>query len=102
MTREQIDAIAELYAERSDSLDASSYSIPELCKDALEALELREALEQMFNQPYQGPDVLTFCRRVGDTYFVATRRQRGQTIEILAQGEGSTPLEAINNARRGM
>lgn len=43
MTRAELNELETLFIERSDSLDASSYDIPELIAQAREALELREA-----------------------------------------------------------
>lgn len=88
MTREQIESIERLYIERSDSLDASSYSIPELCKDALEALE------------YFASDECVDVKMI-----IANRKYKvviSDSEEGNLVGEGETPLEAINNARRGM
>lgn len=89
MTKEQIDAIEQLYIERSDSLDASSYSIPELLAAARRALDLEEALE------YSSHDECLLNKEEDGTYTFSILMG---TKQISVNSE--TPLEAINNARR--
>ncbi len=93
MTRAELDELETLYIERSDSLDASSYSIPELIALAREALELREALEYSASE-----DV--FLYEDDDGEYCCAVRIAGQ-LNDFDNFYGSTPLEAINNARRG-
>lgn len=77
MTKEQIEAIEQLYIEHSDRLDARSYS----------ALELEEALE------YVATNCIGLWRGESETVWAETGH---------GSYEGTTPLEAIQNARRGM
>ena len=83
MTREQIDAIERTY--KSAEIDA-------LCDLALEALELREALEWMASEQCE-----LGCTPSGIYVLSCMQQDKWATIH----GEGSTPLEAIQNARRG-
>ena len=84
MTREQIDAIERLYIERSDSLDASSYSIPELLTAARRAVELEETALSLAR----------ILERILDD-IPARRDWLDPDLERVAR-------EVINNARRGM
>jgi len=88
MTREQIDAIERLCTERSDSLIASGYSIPELLAAARRALELEEALE------YSSHDDCLLIKEEDGTYTFSILMG---TKKISVNSE--TPLEAIQNAR---
>lgn len=114
MTRERIEQLKALLAKVEQIkampceviepytykfLCDAHFHMPALLALAEEALELREALEWLWEQ--RGADVTGNLRRDGDRCIAVIRRQRGQTIEILFYGEGSTPLEAIKNARRG-
>ena len=90
MTREQIDAIERLYTERSDSLIASGYSIPELLAAARRALELEKALE------YAAGDAVSLYK-AGDGRFCCVMFDGSADLEKCFYG--ATPLEAINNAR---
>ncbi len=88
MTREQIDAIEQLYIE-SDSLDARSYSIRELIAAARRAVELEEALE------YAASENVMVYRQGDGRYCAVYYHQASETVLY-----GATPLEAIQAARR--
>lgn len=82
MTKEQIEAIR--------ATDATFEEIGALLAAARHALELEEALEAVLEDSASTLGIW----RDGVKWHVA--------INGEMCGEGSTPLEAINNARRGM
>ncbi len=106
MNREQIKHMRDLlakarepvgYYERKEWLATSALvkNADALLAAAEEALELREALERM----WRGGDVERLEFRMpsnGHGYRITIRMPLG-----TLGGEGSTPLEAIQNARRG-
>jgi len=82
MTREQLDDLEELNSDLPGLLGLSGETISQLISLAREALELREMLR----------DSDIDLREDAGVFFADTR---------YGEGDGATPLEAINNARRG-
>lgn len=90
MTKEELDALENEWKFQSS---ATSIHIYDLIVMAREALELREALEVAFS------DKIALYKDGDGGYCCAVvRGERGRGKAFF----GSTPLEAINNARRRM
>lgn len=90
MTKEELDALENEWKFQSS---ATAIHIYDLVVMAREALELREALEYAFSD-----GVTLYEDNDGEYCCVAFQESVGSKLEFY----GSTPLEAINNARRGM
>lgn len=98
MTRDELDAIETLYNGYSNDIDDGCFHIPELIEMAKEALELREALEALWGSTTR--QRVEFCMPMnGHGYRLTMTPLVAQPVRF--EGEGATPLEAINNARRG-
>lgn len=98
MTKEELDALEELLQHAKTQAPEVLGAIRASIHQAREALELREALGWMAESGvyvYLSHRGVFVCRR-GD----GTRTWDGEGKELM-RGEGATPLEAIQNARRG-
>ena len=92
ITRASDDINAPEGSANVDLLLALRNNADALCDLALEALELREALEWMASEQCE-----LGCTPRGIYVLSCMQQDKWATIH----GEGSTPLEAIQNARRG-
>lgn len=104
MTREQLDALERdirfgLGAGQTKwARSKARMALAEILAQAREALELREALEWMWKS--NDAQKIEFRMPMnGHGYRIALR---GPYAVMERHGEGATPLEAINKARRGM
>lgn len=95
MTREQLDDLEKLNSDLPGLLSLSGEVMSQLISLSREALELREALEYVFSD-----DVLEIS---GSRCYPVEYVAHIVTVDgVDHEGEDSTPLEAINNARRRM
>lgn len=93
MTKEELDALENEWKFQSS---ATAIHIYDLVVMAREALELREALE------YSAGDAVSLYRAGGGRYCCVVFNASGEFSKHDVEFYGATPLEAINNARRGM
>ena len=92
MTRAELDELARGWAHSSRT---TARHIHKLIAQAREALELREALE------YSAGDAVSLYKAGDGRYCCVVFHAAGEFAEHDLEFYGDTPLEAINNARRG-